>query len=262
MALRGPKRRDTDPASGGVRYETTDLAEWSSRTSKMEAAVVDDVLFSDLFRAHLPHGEALRCIEIGALPGRFLAYLHNTFGYRITGIDFADNDEVFHSTMSANGIAEYEFAKQNFFEFVAAEPFDVVVSFGFIEHFDDYPDVIRRHCELVATGGYLVMTVPNFRHVPYVYHRLFDKANLDIHNTATMKPSRVIPIVEAVGFQTVIAEYTGGLEFWREGERLSGVARILEKASRVAAGAIGGLLPESGLTSAYLVMIFRRITSA
>lgn len=255
--MAGRKRLDGDSARG-VRYKTTDLAEWSLRTAKMEASAVDDVLFSDIFKTYLPYGNELRCLEIGALPGRFLAFLHKTFGYQITGIDFADNDEVFHATMRANGIGHYEFAKQNFFEFQPPNPFDVVVSFGFIEHFDDYGDVIRRHCQLVGPGGYLVMTVPNFRNLPYLYHRAFDRANLDIHNTATMKPSRVLPIVEAAGLRTVVATYTGGIEFWREGPRLRGTARVLEKAARVTAGVVRGVLPESGLTSAYLVMIFRR----
>jgi 2-polyprenyl-3-methyl-5-hydroxy-6-metoxy-1,4-benzoquinol methylase len=37
-----------------------------------------------------------------------------------------------------------------------------VISFGFIEHFDNPENVIQKHLDLLKPGGILIVGVPNF----------------------------------------------------------------------------------------------------
>lgn len=66
---------------------------------------------------------------------------------------------------------------EDFLEWSTSERFDLVCSFGFIEHFNDWPAMIRRHAELVVEGRYLILTTPHFRNLQYALHRLFDTPN-------------------------------------------------------------------------------------
>lgn len=201
-----------------VSYLKSPIDEWDYRTSKVRPKKIDTVPFAKELEAVLPHSKNLKCLEVGAIPGSFLVYLHKTFGYSITGIDFSKNTNKFDETMNINSIKKYEFINGDFFKYKFRHKFDVVCSFGFIEHFDDVKNVVDRHCELVADHGYLVLEVPNFRYLQYLYHFVFDRENLRIHNTKAMQPKYVGDIIVDNGFEEVFNGYVGGVEIWNDGE--------------------------------------------
>src|SRR6266545_6167583 len=97
-----------------VTYNTSDREEWNARTSYIKPIEVGGLAYGQVFERFLPHNPKFECIEIGAIPGTFLAYFHKKFGYRVTGLDFADNTKVFYDTMAANGIKDFDFIKADF----------------------------------------------------------------------------------------------------------------------------------------------------
>lgn len=232
--------------------------EWDFRTSKINVDDRYDIPFSTVFEKYLPRNKGFDVLEVGSIPGNFLVYFNKTLGYRVNGVDFADNDNVFHETMKKNGISDYDFTKADFFKFKPLKQYDVVASFGFIEHFDDTEDVIRRHAELVKPGGYLVLTVPNFRFLQYPYHLKYDKENLDIHNLNAMKIGALKRILKKLGMSKLHAGYFGNLQVWRqEGEldhanqkRLNSIHSWIDKH--------GKKFPTSRLYSPYIVLIYRK----
>src|SRR6516225_9638771 len=116
----------------------------------------DEVLFRDLFEVCLrPGGE---CFEIGCYPGNFLIWLGQRFGYTVSGIDATPF--VRHQMperLRRHGVRIGELRHGDFLDFDAGRVFDVVCSFGFIEHFRETEDLIERHVRLVKPGGVLVM---------------------------------------------------------------------------------------------------------
>jgi len=40
--------------------------------------------------------------------------------------------------------------------------FDIVASFGFIEHFTNWVEILESHISLLNNNGYLIVEVPNF----------------------------------------------------------------------------------------------------
>ena len=67
--------------------------------------------------------------------------------------------------------------------------YDIVTSFGLIEHFEDYEAIIRQFFRFCKPGGYIALTVPNYRDFPIknLLNR-YSKQLLLTHNTDCMSP--------------------------------------------------------------------------
>jgi SAM-dependent methyltransferase len=110
---------------------------------------------------------------------------------------------------------------EDFFNFYPEESFDVVCSFGFIEHFYNFEDVIARHAALVKEGGCLMITTPNFRGaIQNFLHRHYDKGNLVLHNLKSMAPDKWAIVLENLGFEIIYKGHFGGFWFWTGNETL------------------------------------------
>jgi len=59
--------------------------------------------------------------------------------------------------------------------------FDVVLSLGLIEHFEDPGEILAQMIKVLKPGGALVTIVPNFNGLFHVLWQLYDKANYAYH---------------------------------------------------------------------------------
>lgn len=161
-------------------------------------------------------------IEIGSFPGPHLATFGD-LGYQLNGVDFClDNEKGLPDWLKKEGYTVGEFSVSDFFKFQPGRQYNVVCSFGFIEHFTNYEEVIAKHASLVNDKGYLVITTPNFRgFIQNQLHKHFDKNNLAIHNIDSMQPEKWAKQLTALGFDVIYKGHFGGFWFWRDNEKLS-----------------------------------------
>jgi 2-polyprenyl-3-methyl-5-hydroxy-6-metoxy-1,4-benzoquinol methylase len=241
-----------------LHYAVDAKTEWNARTASMKPSRVDSVVFSDLFEQFLPKSDKLTCIEIGALPGNYLAFFHNSFGYRVTGIDFSDNQDVFYKTMKINGIDDYTYIKDDFQTHKFSETYDIVTGFGFIEHFENVSTVIDKMATLVSPGGYLIMSVPNFRFLQHIYHYYFDKENLDIHNLKAMRLGFLKRTARTSGLKKIVAKYYGNLSVWKQDTSLDQDRQRLVNSIHRWVQRNGHKLPNSRFYSPYIILIYRK----
>jgi ubiquinone/menaquinone biosynthesis C-methylase UbiE len=65
--------------------------------------------------------------------------------------------------------------------------YDIVTSFGLVEHFENYESAIHQHFRFCKPGGYVVITVPNYRSFPVRnLLRHYSKEILRTHNLDCM----------------------------------------------------------------------------
>ncbi|NTW62266.1 class I SAM-dependent methyltransferase [Candidatus Saccharibacteria bacterium] len=241
-----------------IKYTDSAKAEWNRRTAQITATKTEGVVLSDIFEKYLPKSKQLTCIEIGSVPGNFLTYFYHKFGYQITGIDFSDNSKLFHETMKKNGIKNYKFINDEFLGHKFTGMYDVVTSFGFIEHFDDTLEVLGKHVDLVKPGGYLAITIPNFRFLQYLYHSYFDRNNLEIHNLKSMHIGYLKRYLKRRGLNKIVAGYFGNLSVWRQEEELDLKKLRMINAIHRWVSRNGKNLPNSRLYSPYILLIYKK----
>lgn len=206
---------------------------WSNFWSKYKPEIVTSVLFEDIFEKYLSYNPKLRCIEIGCVPGNFLIFLHKRYGYRIYGMDYCDEFETLIENMKINGVRRYKIFKENFLFWNPALRFDIVCSFGFIEHFTNYEEVIEKHIHLLKRDGLLIITVPNFRYGQAILHILFkDFQNVvKTHNLTVMNPRTLKKLLEKKGLKIIFLNYYQTFDFWlvnpREGNSFNSIEKLL-----------------------------------
>lgn len=132
-------------------------------------------------------GKRKSVIEIGAAPGKWLT-IFAALGMEVSGIEYSQEGiRYLRDNMSMLGVVPRELIEADFFLIEPRCEFNIVMSFGFVEHFKDVETVILRQSEWLLPGGILIIGVPNFRGLHGIIQRVLDRAVLDYHNTAIMR---------------------------------------------------------------------------
>lgn len=152
-------------------------------------------------------------LEIGCAPGKWLAFMATEFGLKPNGIEYSE------AGMSAT-VKNFQLLKLtpgriqtgDFFQIKPDRQFDVVMSFGFIEHFSEVETVIDLHMQWLKPGGTLILGVPNFRGIYYSLQKLLDRTILDKHNLKIMCPEFFYKLAERNQLEPVVVRYIGSFE--------------------------------------------------
>lgn len=216
---------ELDSASPADSSSVVNQEFWHDRYSSVTGDFDEDRLgFRDIFDQYFTPGGT--CFEVGCYPGRFLAYLCNRFGYTANGIDWTPFVRTrMPAFLSRHGVRLGEFFCEDFEKFRCGQTFDLVYSLGFIEHFSNLEEIIRRHIELVKVGGTLFLSCPNFRGLQFFFHRIFDTENLRAHVTPTMNLARWRRVLEASGMEILRDGYYRTVGFWTSPESTNGLMR-------------------------------------
>jgi 2-polyprenyl-3-methyl-5-hydroxy-6-metoxy-1,4-benzoquinol methylase len=124
----------------------------------------------------------LKLLELGCGGSAFLPYFARRFGFKVSGIDYSENGcDLARRMCTLNGV-HADITCANFFESLPdlESSFDVVVSFGVVEHFTNLEETLRAFSRFLKPAGLIVTTVPNLTGIPgktfgWLSKDLFDK---------------------------------------------------------------------------------------
>jgi len=127
------------------------VAYWESLNRNIHAP--KKIIFSKIFKSFLLEKKISSkniALEIGCVPGIFLGYLCKNFGYFPEGIDFVkDSKKITQGTLKKFGINKSIVYEEDFLGWKPTKKYDLVCSFGFIEHFKDTTRIILKHVTLL-----------------------------------------------------------------------------------------------------------------
>lgn len=211
--------------------------------------------------------EGATLMEVGAGSSEWLPYLHHRFGFRVAGLDYSSVGctrarENLSRTETAGEIHEGDMFSPP--EHLRAA-FDVVVSFGLVEHFADTAGAVRACASYARPGGLVVTVIPNMSGLYGHLYRVFDRKVFDIHVPLTLKDLSVAH--QKAGLVVLRGEHILGVPGVVDRQRVEPVlirrlAREFVYHLSKALWAIeerGWGLRENAITSPYMIVVARKM---
>lgn len=141
------------------------------------------------------------------------AIFHHQYGLRVTGIDYSPNGcEMTRAILrrdGAPGDVHHDDAFNPPTHLLGA--FDVVVSMGFVEHFEDTEGCARALAAFARPGGRVLTTLPNLAGMIGRYQRYLDRTVYEKH--VPLRREEVERGMEAAGLDVLDCKYVGLLDF-------------------------------------------------
>lgn len=228
------------PHAARMENDLTDPAYWGvlqkqRGTHRDEPAVAE---LAGKVITFFPPSEETTFIELGCSPGTVSAVLYEKRRFKAFGVDFSPEAHLYLETMHRAGSLDAVLYQCDLRDLADTEQFDVVGSFGLVEHFRKPAEIVGHHRRLCRESGVVIITLPNFRYVPGIYHWLFDRRDLRAHNLDVMRLQAFKRLAEEFNLDILFLGYVGRLSFWncdRSGPRLvvalrwllSGIVRVL-----------------------------------
>ena len=239
----------------------TDRAFWKSFWESRIGLIFKlkpNYVFGDILGKIIAEKNAKTAIELGGFPGYYAIYLKKYKGLKTTLLDYFIHPGLVNQLLEANDLKEGDIGiiEADLFTCQPAEKYDMVLSFGLIEHFNDTKFIIGEHLKFLKPGGTLFITLPNFKSVNGWVQRNFDKENYDKHNINSMDLALLKSSCEALGLKNVEAYYHGKFSVWLENKsEQTTVAKLLMKTIWIAGKVFTKVVPiESKALSPYIVV--------
>ena len=230
---------------------------WESRKNLI-FYIKPDYVFGDILAGLIKQKDIKNAIELGGFPGYYSIYLKKYQGLDTTLFDYYIHEGLIKELLAKNGLKEDDIniIESDLFTYTPEEKYDLVTSFGLIEHFSDTASIIKTHLQFLKTGGTLFITLPNFTGVNGWVQKSFDKENYDKHYINCMNPAFLAETCRQLGLKEVESYYHGKFTVWLENKsEQSAIAKSIVKAIWVTGKVFTKIIPiESKALSPYIVV--------
>lgn len=202
--------------------------QWEERRSKQDKTSLSfdplQPIFRErheLFKRYIPVVREGTMLEVGAYPGTYLRYFYEYFGYEPWGVEYVESCATKAAQLlKAEGVPGV-ILNRDFFELEPSEAptnegWDLTVSFGFVEHFDDSKDAIAKHIDVTRSGGLVVISIPNHAGFQGWIMKKIDREKWEQHNKMSLEDLEDA-VQRAGGGAILFSGYVGRIGFWAAG---------------------------------------------
>jgi SAM-dependent methyltransferase len=239
----------------------TDRAFWKSFWESKKDLIFylkPGYIFGDILAKLIKEKGIKTAIELGGFPGYYAVYLKKYQQLTTTLFDYYVHEGLISELLTKNGLqqGDIKIIEADLFTYTPAEKYDLVLSFGLIEHFSDTKAIIETHLQFLKPGGVLFITLPNFTGVNGWVQRKFDLDNYNKHYIECMYPAFLADTCKALGLKNVESYYHGKFSTWLENrEQKSGLSKAIVKGIWLVGKITTKIIPvESKLLSPYIVL--------
>ena len=190
---------------------------WESKPD-LAIPISRDYLFSQQLAEIIKRKKPQSAVELGGFPGYYTIFLKKYFGIEATLFDYFVHPGILDSVLHRNGLTQTDITviESDLFTYIPEKQYDLVLSCGLIEHFEDTKDIITRHLAFLKPGGTLFITLPNFRSVNGWVQKSFDKENYVKHNVECMDSELLAGILTELNLEVLQSGYFGRYSVWLE----------------------------------------------
>jgi SAM-dependent methyltransferase len=193
---------------------------WESKTD-LSVVIPPNYLFHRQLAAMVAKNNVQTAIELGGFPGYYAVFLRKYLKLDVTLLDYFVHPPITAQLLAKNELSsdDIHIIETDLFNYKPEKQYDLVLSCGLIEHFNDTTDIINRHISFVKPGGTLFITLPNFKALNGWFQKNFDRSNYDKHNINCMDPELLATICNEAGLEVVQSRYFGKFSLWLENEK-------------------------------------------
>lgn len=168
-----------------------------------------DRKFHDFFRGVFSDWETRdkKLLEIGCARSVWLPYFAKEFGFKVCGIDYSEiGCQQAMQILSKEGVGG-EIVCADFFSPPESmiEEFDVVISFGVLEHFEDTEGCILAFSKFLKQDGMIVTNIPNFMGLLGLIQKLVNPNVFNIH--VRLSPENILEAHRRTRLEPVLCDY-------------------------------------------------------
>jgi len=205
-----------------MNKELTSTKYWSKRWKKNKSTIIQNTnknpiyLVNKLFDRFSKNRKTM--IEIGCAPGAWMHYFYKEYHMKVSGIEYSKvGYEKTKMNLDMINVKGYNLIFDDFLKHDFSQTYDLVLSLGFIEHFNHPEEVIKKHLALLSEKGILIMSVPNFdkknRSLNYLLLKTFNKKDLYYHNLSITNLEGLSSICKRLKLKIDFIGYVGGINF-------------------------------------------------
>lgn len=149
-----------------------------------------------------------RLLEIGAGSSGWLPYFAQKYGLKVSGLDYsAVGCRIAEENLKLLGIDYEEIICADLFEWKGEKQYDVIFSYGVIEHFDNPEEIIRICYNHLSPNGIIITLVPNIQGVVRTLSRQFINNVYKMHKIFTKSSLRTLH--ESMRLMDIKTDYVG-----------------------------------------------------
>lgn len=245
--------------------QLTDKAFWTSYWESKPDLVLSvdrEFLFYKQLKQVIDQNHPKTAIELGGFPGHYAIFLKKYFGIQTTLFDYFIHRGILQKVLEKNNLGQTDIhvIEADVFQYTPQEQYDLVLSCGLIEHFQDTRDILQRHIRFLKPGGTLWITLPNFKGVNGWIQKVFDPANYQKHNIHCMDLELLTSISYELGLVAVQVKYIQRFSVWLENKQEKPfLTKIFVKTIWYVGKVLTKLVPfESKLLSPYILLQARK----
>ncbi len=193
---------------------------WDNKSGLIET-VKQNILFGEKLTKIVHDYSIKSAIEIGGFPGYYALYLKKYHGIESSLLDYVIHPPTLEAILAVNSLSQgsIHVYEEDLFSFHNVYKYDLVCSFGLIEHFEDVKWIIQNHLKFLNSDGILFITLPNFKGINGWLQKKFDKELLAKHNLKTMDIKFLKDLSEEMNLKVINCSYYGKFTVWLENEK-------------------------------------------
>lgn len=167
---------------------------------------------------YLPRGGKRTMLEVGAYPGKYLWYFYKYFAFEPWGVEYVESCAKEAQVALEQASVPGKILTKDFFELdpirdAGIEGWDMTVSFGFVEHFENPSIAVRKHISVTRPGGLVFISIPNHAGWNGKIMKMISKKKWAQHNKMSLQDLRAT--FDTVGGIDIIwSGHIGHIGFW------------------------------------------------
>jgi 2-polyprenyl-3-methyl-5-hydroxy-6-metoxy-1,4-benzoquinol methylase len=188
--------------------------------------IVDDTACNykvtiDFIDAVLRERPQAHLLEIGAGSSAWLPYFHKKYNLRVSGLDYSEvGCRILEENLKLLHVPFEEIINEDIFKWNSDERYDIIFSYGVIEHFNEPKEILKICRDHLKPRGIIITLIPNLQGIMGFLTKTFLPEIFKIHKVISLTDLRKMHL--ELGLTEIRSDYVGTFAVtvipWTKGE--------------------------------------------